>query len=144
MSRDARAALSPGGQVGIDPALVRRVVETFYDKVRRDDLLGPIFGKAVHDWPSHLDRLVDFWSSLTLLTGAYKGHPMRAHFGLGDIGDAHFHRWLDLFETTLAEVCTPQQGALFLDRAQRIADSFRYGLAMQRGEMAAPLERRKA
>lgn len=139
---DARAALSPGGQIGIDRPLVRRVVESFYDKVRRDDMLGPIFGKAVHDWPTHLDRLVDFWSSLTLLSGAYKGNPLRAHFGLGPLDDAHFHRWLDLFEQTLREICTPDQAALFLSRAERIADSFRFGLAMQRGEIAAPLARK--
>lgn len=138
---NAREALSPGGQVGIDEALVRRVVERFYDSVRADDMLGPIFDAAVHDWPSHLDRLVDFWSSLTLLSGAYKGNPLRQHFGLGRLDDAHFRRWLDLFEATLRNTCTPEQAEIFLTRAARIADSFRFGLAMQRGEIVQPLAR---
>ncbi|MBV8868012.1 MAG: hypothetical protein JOY65_01145, partial [Acetobacteraceae bacterium] len=42
---------SPGLAAGIDETLVRIVVETFYAKVRRDPLLGPIFDEAVADWP---------------------------------------------------------------------------------------------
>ena len=30
-------------ETGIDESLIDRLVETFYDKVRADDLLGPVF-----------------------------------------------------------------------------------------------------
>lgn len=133
--------LSPGAPVGIDEAVVSNVVHTFYARVRSDPDLGPIFDEAVHDWPRHLERLTDFWSSVTLMTGAYKGQPMQAHFRLPHLPDALFVRWLDLFRGTLRDVCTPEQSEVFMVRAERIADNFRFGLATLRGEVAEPLAR---
>ena len=69
---------SAGLAVGIDESLVRSVVEKFYAKVRRDPLLGRIFNQLVEDWPDHINRLGAFWSSLTLMTGRYKGEPQAA------------------------------------------------------------------
>ncbi|WP_406857071.1 group III truncated hemoglobin [Alsobacter sp. KACC 23698] len=132
-------AVSPGAAVAIDRTLIRQVVHAFYDKVRIDPLLGPIFDGAVQDWPHHLDRLTEFWSAITLMTGGYKGDPLRAHVNLPKLGDEHFLRWLALFRSTLAEHCTPEQHLVFLSRAERIADSFRFGLASIEGRIAAPL-----
>ncbi|MFO1150860.1 MAG: group III truncated hemoglobin [Alsobacter sp.] len=133
------AAFSPGAAAGIDDALIGTVVDAFYARVRIDAMLGPIFEAAVHDWPAHLERLKSFWSSVTLMSGAYKGQPLQAHFGLPPLSDAHFQRWLALFGETLAEHCTPRQAEVFSVRARRIADSFRLGLASLRGEIAQPL-----
>jgi hemoglobin len=132
-------ALSPGAAAGIDDALIGAVVDAFYARVRADALLGPIFDDAVKDWPSHLQRLRAFWSSVTLMSGAYKGQPLQAHFGLPPLSGAHFQRWLALFEETLAALCTPRQAEVFRLRARRIADSFRFGLASLRGELAQRL-----
>jgi hemoglobin len=41
--------------------------------VRTDALLGPVFNRAIQDWDAHLDKLPAFWSSVTLMTGRYKG-----------------------------------------------------------------------
>ena len=132
---------SAGLAVGIDEALLRTVVETFYAKVRRDPLLGPIFDEAVADWPEHLDRLCAFWSSLTLMTGRYKGDPFGAHLALPLLGPAHFRTWLGLFEETLAELCTPDQAEVFRVRAERVAESLNLGLAMRRGAAPLPVRR---
>jgi len=137
--QDRPAAVSPGAMAGIDDALIGVVVDAFYSRIRADAMLGPIFEAAVHDWPAHLQRLRAFWSSVTLMSGAYKGQPLQAHFGLPPLSDAHFAHWLALFEETLAEHCTPQQAQVFRVRARRIADSFRFGLASLRGEIAQPL-----
>lgn len=133
------ASLSPGAAAGIDDALIGVVVDAFYARVRADVMLGPIFDAAVQDWPTHLQRLRAFWSSVTLMSGTYKGQPLQAHFGLPPLSDAHFERWLALFEETLGAHCTPQQAEVFRVRARRIADSFRFGLASLRGEIAQPL-----
>jgi hemoglobin len=132
---------APGAQVGIDEKLVRAVVESFYTKVRRDKLLGPIFEAAVSDWPEHFDRLSAFWSSLTLMSGRYKGNPFEAHLPLPVLGDEHFATWLRLFDETLAELCTPAQAEVFRVRARRVANSLSMGLAIRRG--AAPLPQRR-
>jgi len=41
---------------------VNQLVNVFYAKIRKDDLLGPIFNKHIIDeqWPEHLDKLTDF------------------------------------------------------------------------------------
>jgi hemoglobin len=36
------------------------LVDTFYTKIRADELLGPIFNEAIDDWPENLERLTDF------------------------------------------------------------------------------------
>jgi hemoglobin len=135
---------SPGLAVGIDEELVRAVVVTFYGRVRKDPVLGPIFEAAVEDWPDHFDRLSAFWSSLTLITGRYKGNPFEAHLKLPGIGPEHFRIWLGLFDQTLAELCTPAQAEVFRVRAERVAESLNLGLAIRRGEAPLPVRRRRA
>jgi hemoglobin len=139
-SREPHPA-APGLAVGIDEALVRAVVETFYAKARRDPLLGPIFNEAVADWPEHLDRLCAFWSSLTLMTGRYKGDPFGVHLALPPLGPTHFRTWLGLFEETLGALCTPDQAEVFRVRAKRVAESLNLGLAIRRGEAPLPARR---
>jgi hemoglobin len=113
---------------GVTEDMIRRLVETFYDRVLQDEELGPIFRRALaHRWSEHLAIMVDFWSSVALRTGRYQGKPQQAHRALR-LEEAHFGRWLALFETTAREVCEPAIAEFFIDRAQRIADSLQIGL----------------
>lgn len=115
---------------GVSEALIRRLVETFYARVLKDADLGPIFRERLsHRWDDHLSIMVDFWSSIALRTGRYKGKPQVAHMGLG-LTPELFDRWLDLFEVTAKEVCEPDVAAFFVDRAQRIAESLQIGLGI--------------
>ena len=79
--------------IGIDEALVDRVVERFYTRVRADDLLGPIFAERITDWPVHLGRMKQFWRSVLLGAAECSGNPMVGHQaipGLDEqIGRAH-------------------------------------------------------
>jgi hemoglobin len=119
---------------GIDEALIEKLVRTFYGRVRRDPLIGPVFESRVEDWEAHMARLCDFWSSVTLMSGRYQGRPMAAHLPL-PVDTAHFDRWLELFAATAREVCPPAAAEHFLERAQRIADSLELGIAASRGEI---------
>jgi len=123
---------APGIAVDITEPMIRELVESFYAKVREDAALGPIFAAKVEDWPAHLDKLSDFWSSVVLMSGRYKGRPMPVHAAIPDISDAHFVRWLELFGETAQAVCPPQAARLFMDRAMRIADSLKLGIALHR------------
>jgi hemoglobin len=116
---------APGLAVGIDEALIAQVVASFYGMVRRDPALGPIFESRIADWDAHLEKLTRFWSSVTLLTGAYKGTPMQAHLSLPGVEDVHYAIWLRLFDVALARHCTPAQAEIFRSRAVRMAASFR-------------------
>ncbi len=123
---------------GIGEDEIRNLVHTFYGRVREDDVIGPVFSRAVGDWDEHLAKLCDFWSSVVLRTRRYEGRPMRAHLMLPDIRAEHFDRWLDLFEATARDVLTAEAAGVFIQRARMIADSFEFGIANQRGELAAP------
>ena len=63
-------------RTGLDEFLLDRLVRAFYGRVRQDEMLGPIFAAHIHDWKPHLRQMVDFWSSVALMTGRYHGRPM--------------------------------------------------------------------
>ena len=124
---------APGFAAGVTEDMIRELVHEFYARVRSDELLGPVFSAAIADWDAHLDKLCAFWSSVTLMTGRYKGAPMQVHAALRQIGPAHFARWLALFGSTAAEVCPPTAAELFSERAAHIAQSLQMGIAIHRG-----------
>jgi hemoglobin len=132
---ERRARLAPGVAAGVTEEMIAALVHAFYAKVRQDPELGPIFNSKIADWDTHLAKLCDFWSSVTLMTGRFKGAPMRAHVEVPQIVPAHFHRWLDLWKETAAELCPPQAAALFAAKAEMIAESLQLGIAVSRGEL---------
>jgi hemoglobin len=108
----------------ITPAQISNLVDTFYGRVRKDERLGPIFDQRVAgDWTPHLDKMKGFWRSVLLKTGEYKGRPVPVHVQIGDITDAHYVRWLELFRETVAEVFEPAAQGVVIEAAERIASS---------------------
>lgn len=138
-----RPRVGPGVAAGVDEPMIRRLVHAFYAGVRRDPQIGPIFNREVDDWDEHLARLCDFWSSVLLMTGRFKGQPMAVHARLPDIGPQHFSRWLELFHQTAEEICPPGAAALFRAKADQIGESLQLGIAFSRGE-PPPVPRRPA
>lgn len=120
----------------LDEEMIHAVVHGFYDRIRADALLGPVFDAAIapEEWPVHLAKMCDFWSGMLLRTGRYQGRPLPPHLAIPGIGEEHFRRWLTLFRETVGQLCPPGIAALFMDRALRIAHSFRLAIAFHRGE----------
>ena len=113
----------------ISEAELRMLVERFYARVREDKVLGPVFDGAVDDWPEHLDKLAEFWSSVMLTTGRYKGNPMAAHLRQASaITPAMFDRWLELWGETAGELLAPEQAGAVRAKAERIAESLKLAL----------------
>jgi hemoglobin len=87
---------------------IELLVNTFYTKVKKDDLLAPIFNNAEYfSWDTHIPIMVNFWETLLLDTASYKGNTMEKHIQLNrrtPLTDEHFERWKDLFYTTLDEL----------------------------------------
>lgn len=100
---------------------LRTLVETFYGRVQDDALLGPVFERHLDGgWPAHLDRMVDFWSSVLLGTRTFQGDPVARHAALPEIGPEHFDRWIDLFGTVLHDLFPEPTARDILGRAMRM------------------------
>ena len=119
--------------IGIDEALIDRVVERFYGRVRADALLGPIFDARIDDWPAHLAKMKGFWRSILLGTAEFSGNPMVRHQQIPGLEERHFSHWLELFYRTVREECPQAEGAAqFAARARMIAESLLIGIELQR------------
>ena len=125
-----------------DPAIAA-LVRRFYGKARLDLVIGPVFERAVEDWDQHLDKLCDFWSSVMLTSGRYKGNPMAAHLKQ-PIEPEFFARWLDLWRETAGEVFAPAAAAQFGCKAERIAESLKLALFYRPDEIRAATGRGEA
>lgn len=140
-----RARLAPGTAAGVTQPMIAAVVHGFYAEVRADAVLGPIFETAIGGaWEPHLAKMCDFWSSVLLMSGRFKGSPMAAHARIPGLSASHFARWIELFRATVREVCPEPAAALFVAKAEMIAESLQLGLAASRGELPAPHVRARA
>nr|WP_282571144.1 group III truncated hemoglobin [Sphingopyxis sp. MSC1_008] len=113
------------------------MIPAFYDRVRTDTDIGPLFNAAVHDWPGHLEKLVAFWSSVMLTSGRYKGNPVAEHLKhQAAITPAMFDRWLAIWADTTNELLAPAAAAALQAKAARIAESLQLALFFRLGDPA--------
>ena len=133
-AQERRAAIvtTVQSQTGIDEAMIEALVRGFYERVRQDPLLGPIFDARITEWERHLQKMFAFWSSLALQSGRYHGQPMAKHLSL-PVDAEHFDRWLALFEETARDLCPSAAAELFIGRARRVAESLELGIAGAHG-----------
>ncbi len=125
----ARLTAEIQARTGIDEAMIERLVRGFYERIREDGVLGPIFAARIVDWESHLQKMFAFWSSVALMTGRYHGQPMQKHMRL-PVDSRHFDHWLSLFEATARDLCPPAAADHFVERARNIAQSLEMGVAV--------------
>jgi hemoglobin len=110
---------------------ISALVEEFYIRVQRDAVIGPIFNGQVKDWPAHLALLNGFWAAVLLGLGRFQGNPLEKHLKL-KLEPQHFERWLALFRLTAKELLPAEKAAVFVDKSQRIAETFQRGIAARR------------
>lgn len=109
--------------------MLRPLVERFYDHVRRDPLLGPVFDAAITDWSEHHAHLTDFWSSVMLGTGRYKGYPVALHMRhAAQLTPELFRKWLALWRQATAEIVDSSAAAALQVKAARIAESLQLAI----------------
>ena len=104
-----------------------RLVDSFYDKVKGDKLLGPVFSHV--NWPKHLPIMYDFWCSMLLGEQTYRGNPFQKHLHL-PIDASHFTQWLNLFNTTVDENFNGEKADEVKLRAHSIAGIFQHKMGL--------------
>lgn len=108
----------------LDLTDVKLLVDTFYGKVRNDELIGPIFNERIQDrWPQHLNKMYTFWQTVLLGEHTYFGTPFPPHAQLPVEGE-HFERWLSLFAETVSELFQGKIADEALWRANKMAEMF--------------------
>jgi truncated hemoglobin YjbI len=112
----------------LDEPEIEDLLKKFYERVRADEQLGPVFS-VVQDWDEHLVRLGEFWSSVALMSGKYKGNPLAMHLVHANlIRPEMFDRWLAIWNATTAEMLSDDAARLLQAKAARIAARFSLAL----------------
>lgn len=104
---------------------IRQMVDEFYNRVRQDDMIGPVFDNAIQDWSQHLPVMYRFWDTLLLGSGTYKGSPFDKHVSL-PIDAKHFQRWVALFEQNIDDLFDGPLANEAKSRARSIASVFQF------------------
>lgn len=111
---------------------IKKLVDNFYDKIRQDKELGPVFNEAIgysnEEWVPHLEKMYAFWSSVMLTSGRYHGNPLKKHKDLPPFNIELFGRWLELFAQTAQELFSPEIAEAFMAKSQRIAANLKFNL----------------
>jgi hemoglobin len=111
---------------------IKLLVDTFYQRIQADALLGPIFNERIqNNWPIHLDKMYRFWQTVLLEQYTYNGRPFPPHAQL-PVGPEHFAQWLALFTTTVDELFTGDKATEAKWRAGKMAEMFQHKIAYLR------------
>ena len=103
---------------------IKMLVDIFYERIRANDLLGPIFNSILNDrWSSHLEKMYRFWQTVLLNQHTYNGSPFVPHAKL-PVDQHHFDRWLLLFYQTIDENFSGEKATEAKWRAEKMAEMF--------------------
>lgn len=118
---------------------IHMLVDNFYDKVRVDGLIGPVFNSVIATrWPEHLKRMYGFWKTVLLDLKDYTGNPFPPHAFL-NISQKHFSRWLELWAETIDDHFEGELAAQAKWRADRMSTLFQSKIAHIRLGQSKPL-----
>lgn len=103
---------------------VKLLVNSFYDKVRTDELLAKIFNDRIqNNWDLHLEKMYRFWQTVLLSEHTYSGSPFNPHAKL-PVAQIHFDKWLSLFYATIDELFEGEKAREAKWRAEKMAEMF--------------------
>ena len=106
------------------------MVNSFYSNARQDELLGPIFDRAITDWQDHLPTMYQFWERLLFGFSDYNGNPFEKHLPLS-LQAVHFTRWVNIFIQTIDENFSGPKAEEAKRLARNIAGSFQLRMGIK-------------
>lgn len=115
---------------------IELLVNSFYDKVVKDEVIGFFFKDIVHvDFKKHLPKMYSFWESILFGQMSYKGNPMAVHFPINQLEameKKHFEQWLKLWKQTIEENFTGLNASMAITKSENIANLMSYKMEMAR------------
>ena len=125
-----------------DRVRLRALVHGFYDELRQDEEIGPLFERAIgHDWQAHLDRMVEFWATLVLGSRSFTGDVFGRHMAVPGLQPAMFARWQAVWKKHTEARFEPARAAELQRIAAGIAANLSRGLAKRDASMGIALGR---
>ncbi len=113
---------------------IKALVDTFYEKVRNDELLAPVFNSRIGDrWPQHLEKMYAFWQTVLLDERTYFGSPFPPHAGL-PVDHSHFQKWMELFIETADSIFSGEKAEEAKWRAGKMAEMFEMKIGWLRNQ----------
>ena len=101
------------------------VLELFYTKAFKDELIGRFFTEVVPlDLDTHIPVIAAFWESIIFGTRGYRKNVMEVHqhiHHLSNIRKEHLERWVQLFTATVNRLYIGDKAELMKQRARSIA-----------------------
>jgi hemoglobin len=94
--------------ISLDKENLVDLIKAFYAKVRKDEMLGPIFNPIIKDWDSHEIHIASFWERNLFFSGDFEGNPLKKHQEVDAFHDniitmEHFGQWINLWLETINE-----------------------------------------
>lgn len=118
---------------------IQLMVDSFYGKVRKDDILADIFNNIIQDrWPQHLEKMYRFWQTVLLEEHSYYGSPFLPHAKL-PVEANHFERWLKLFNETVDTLFEGEKAIRAKWQGERMAELFLSKITYYRSHPSTPL-----
>ena len=119
---------------------IELLMKNFYDKVRKDDTIGPIFNDiAKVNWEHHIPIICDFWETLLLDAASYRKNVMEVHFILNrkiPLEEKHFRVWLQLFSGTVDEQFSGKKAEMAKTKAKSIAALMQFKIKDEPGGLS--------
>lgn len=118
---------------------IQLLVNTFYDRIRKNELLGPIFDGIIQNkWPEHLEKMYRFWQTVLLEEHTYFGSPFPPHAKM-PVNKTHFDQWVGLFSMTVDELFVGVTANRAKWQGERMATMFQYKIAYYQDQNGQPL-----
>lgn len=109
---------------------VSKLVVAFYEKIKQDQVLGPIFNGMILNWDAHLEHLTTFWESSLFISKKlehrYVGNPLDVHVNVDAytnhaINEMHFGIWLNYWSQTVDLLYCGENAEMAKRRARKMA-----------------------
>ena len=118
---------------------IKMLVDTFYDRIRDNELLGNIFNHIIQDrWPEHLEKMYRFWQTVLFDEHTYFGSPFPPHMHM-PVEKLHFDTWIALFSKTVDELFEGEKAERAKWQGGRMAEMFQHKIAYYRQQGGKPL-----
>lgn len=118
---------------------IKLLVNTFYNTVRNNEVLGAIFNDRIGDrWPEHLEKMYRFWQTVLLEEHTYYGSPFPPHAQL-PVDKLHFDTWLGIWHQTIDTFFEGSVADEAKWRGDKMAAMFLQKITWYRNSAAQPL-----